>query len=47
MIGNEKKSTAVYVRLTTKEAEDLKTLAAEEKISVSSMIRRLTIKKEN
>ncbi len=44
MIGNEKQSISLNVRMTKQDAAELKAKALKEKISVSALVRRLTIK---
>jgi predicted HicB family RNase H-like nuclease len=44
MIGNEKQNVSVMVRMTKQDAAELKAKALKEKISVSALVRRLTIK---
>jgi hypothetical protein len=44
MIGNEKQTVSVMVRMTKQDAAELKLKALKEKISVSALVRRLTIK---
>jgi predicted HicB family RNase H-like nuclease len=44
MIGNEKQTISLNVRMTKQDAAELKAKALKEKISVSALVRRLTIK---
>lgn len=43
MIGNEKQTIVLNVRMTRQDAADLKRIAAKEKLTVSALVRRLTV----